>query len=312
MQHGTGSAMAFSVQTLSTIILLLAFVGVITCAYGYAQSQWKKTWGALLQEKEDSAKLQKANIELELFTRTVSHDLKEPLRTVTTYLKVLEREHHSSLSAEAKKAIQTVVSANRRLVLLVDSLLSLARSSDQPLKLFPVDLNQLFDEVVASLQSSVSEKQAIVTHDLLPMVFGDRLQLSQLLQNLLSNALKYSQQGTIPHIHFSSARNQSQDWVVSVRDNGVGIAGKNVDRIFQPFQRLRDVSSSAVQGNGIGLAVCKKIVEAHCGKIWVASKRGIGSVFFFSIPTPPANNLAFLHNSSQSFKERTVHSNVGS
>lgn len=289
------------------ILLCSAFLGVCSLASVAVgldtrrrwKERWQKTADDLRAEKDAREELQRCNTELEQFARIASHDLQEPLRTVTTYLKTLLRMEGDRMSPASQEIAETVVEANRRMISLVHSLLAYSKSGVAALQPVPVNLNMVFKEVLSNLDSSIMESNASVTANLLPTVLGDRNQLVQLLQNLVSNALKYQRKGVMPLIHLSAYRNQKNDWVVSVRDNGAGFDKKNSEKIFQPFHRLREVRDQ-VPGSGIGLAVCKKIAESHGGTIWAISEKGRGSVFCFSISNIESKNVSLIWKYSSS------------
>jgi PAS domain S-box-containing protein len=224
--------------------------------------------------------LARSNSDLEQFAHTASHELQEPLRTVERYTKLLAAETRDQLTGESAEALDFILGGTRRMQSLVDDLLSYSRlmARGQPFK--PVDCETLFSQALSNLQGSIDESGAEVTHDPLPCVAADAAQLATVFQNLISNAIKFRNIQP-PHVHISSER-RNGDWVFSVRDNGIGIEKKNKNRIFTIFQRLH--TDDEYPGTGVGLAICKRIVERHGGRIWVESKLGEGSTFLFSIP----------------------------
>lgn len=228
-------------------------------------------------------KLEYTNRELEQFASIVSHDLQEPLRMVAGYLQLLEKRYIGRLDQDADDFIKYAVQGALRMKALIDTILSYSRSGSAQINLQPVDAQQLFDTVLSVLKPSINEYKVSITHDPLPVVIFDMTQLGQLFQNLLSNAIKYRRNDS-PKVHISSEKRENE-WVFSVRDNGIGIAKKDQERIFQVFQRADTRGTQA--GTGLGLAICKKIVERHGGKIWVESELGEGAVFYFTIPIVP-------------------------
>lgn len=230
--------------------------------------------------QERTADLTALNKELEQFAYVASHDLQEPLRMVTSYLQLLKRKYQGRLDEKADTYIDFAVDGGIRMQKLIEGLLSYSRFS-RSAEFKPVDVNAAFAAAVANLDTVISENNAEVTRDDLPTVNGDEIQLQQLLQNLISNGLKYHKPLETPSVHVSSERRENQ-WVISVRDNGIGIDPDHFERIFNIFQRLH--TREEYPGTGIGLASCKKIVERHGGQIWVASTPGEGSVFSFTIP----------------------------
>ncbi len=227
-----------------------------------------------------AADLARSNAELEQFAYVASHDLQEPLRAVTSYTQLLSRRYSGQLDAKADEYIAFAVEGATRMQQLIKDLLMYSRVGTRGKELVPVDFVAVFEAAVANLEVAVAESGATVTHGDLPAVKGDFTQLAQLLQNLLSNALKY-RSDFAPVIHVSAER-QNGNFRFAVRDNGIGIDPKYSDRIFQLFQRLH--TRDEYPGTGIGLAICKKIVERHGGRIWVESAPGQGSTFYFTIP----------------------------
>jgi signal transduction histidine kinase len=225
------------------------------------------------------ADLARSNRELEQFAYVASHDLQEPLRVITGYLQLIERRYHGKLDEEAEQFIAYVVEAVFRMQQLIADLLEYSRVGMRGRPFQRVAMERVFDEALAALGQSVAESNAVVEHGPLPEVVGDPTQLRQLLQNLIGNAIKFHR-SCVPTIHVS-ARGEESQWVFAVRDNGIGIEPQYWERIFVIFQRLH--SRQQYSGTGIGLAICKRIVERHGGRIWVDSVAGIGSTFYFTI-----------------------------
>lgn len=227
-----------------------------------------------------TAELARSNEELERFAYVASHDLQEPLRMVTSYCQLLVRRHKAQLNAEAQEFLGFVVDGGQRAQALIGDLLSLARLNSQTRPMQQVALEAVLADVLRQLRLRVTETGATVTHDPLPVVPADARQMGQLFQNLISNALKFHGSET-PAIHIG-ALEVNGFWRISVTDNGIGIESKFFERIFVIFQRLH--LRTDYQGTGIGLAICKKVVERHGGRIGVESEAGKGSTFFFTIP----------------------------
>lgn len=230
--------------------------------------------------QQRTADLTAVNRELELFAYMASHDLQEPLRMVTSYLQLLRQKYSGRLDEKADLYIRYAVDGGFRMQKLIDGLLSYSRLSHSA-EFSQVDVNAAFSVAVTNLAPTISEKSAVVTKDPLPTVLGDEIQLQLLLQNLISNGLKYTKADIVPQVHVS-AEKQGDAWVFSVADNGIGIDPGEFDKIFQIFHRLH--TREEYPGTGIGLASCKKIVERHGGDIWVRSRPGEGSIFSFKIP----------------------------
>lgn len=224
--------------------------------------------------------LARSNRELEQFAYVASHDLQEPLRMVASYVQLLERKYKGSLDEKADKYIFFSVDGVRRMQKLIDGLLAYSRVS-RGSEFTPIDANKVLDEAVANLSASIRESHANVTRDELPSVVADETQLSQVFQNLIANAIKFRKREVEPAVHVSAKR-AGAEWIFSVNDNGIGIEPQYYDRIFQIFQRLH--SRDEYPGTGIGLSLCKRIIERHGGRIWLESAPGKGATFFFTIP----------------------------
>jgi PAS domain S-box-containing protein len=228
-----------------------------------------------------SEELKRSNQELEHFAYVSSHDLQEPLRTLASFAQLLSENYRGRLDSDANEFIAFMVDGAKRMQTLIDDLLSFSRVGTRGKPLAPVACEEVMRAVLDDLEVAITESGAQVTHDPLPEVMGDDVQLRQLLQNLTGNALKFRKPDQPPHVHVSAARS-GNGWHFSVRDNGIGIDPGFFDRIFIIFQRLHNRQDYA--GTGIGLAVCKKIVERHGGRIWPESDPGQGSTFHFTIP----------------------------
>jgi PAS domain S-box-containing protein len=230
-----------------------------------------------------AAELERSNRDLEQFAYSVSHDLQSPLRTVASYCQMLQREHGTGLKDEAREYLGNAIEGTRRMRRLLDDLLAYSKVSTSPREFESVKLEQVLNEALRNLAAAIRDNGAVVTHDPLPTVFGNQTQLMQLLQNLVSNALAH-RRGVAPRIHVGTD-DDSTCWRVSVSDNGEGIDSKDFGRVFQLFQRL--CTEQERPGTGIGLSLCKRIVEHHGGRIGVESKKGEGSTFFFTLPKQP-------------------------
>jgi len=230
--------------------------------------------------KQTAADLERSNKELEQFAYVASHDLQEPLRMVSSYTQLLAQRYEGQLDDKAKKYIDYAVDGAVRMQRLINDLLMYSRVGTQGKPFEPTDSHSVLGEILRNLQAAIEESRAIITNDDLPTVRADASQFAQVFQNLIGNAIKFRLDSP-PHIHVS-ARDRGHEWVFSVADNGIGIDPQYKDRLFAIFQRLH--TKQEYPGTGIGLALCKKIVERHGGKIWFESEPGKGSTFFFSIP----------------------------
>jgi light-regulated signal transduction histidine kinase (bacteriophytochrome) len=224
--------------------------------------------------------LGRSNAELQQFAYVASHDLQEPLRMVASFTQLLAQRYQGKLGADADEFIGYAVDGARRMQVLVNDLLAYSRVGTRAKEFAAVDCERVLQMVLANLEKTLEESRGQVTHDLLPRLQGDETQLCQVLQNLVGNALKFHGSEP-PRVHVSAQRVRGE-WRFAVRDNGIGIDPEHAERIFLLFQRLH--TRAEYPGTGMGLAITKKIVERHGGRIWVESEPEKGSTFYFNLP----------------------------
>ena len=250
---------------------------IAACQIAQDISERKYFENLLLRQSEE---LKRSNAELEQFAYIASHDLQEPLRMVASYVQLLAQRYHGRLDEKADKYIGYAVDGAHRMQALINDLLALSRVNSRGTEFQLANCREIVQRVLHDLGASIRESRAIVECDVLPDVMADERQIAQLFQNLIGNALKFRSEEP-PHIHVHSEQRDGQ-WLFQVRDNGIGIAPEHTEQIFLLFQRLH--SRDKYSGTGIGLAICKKIIERHGGRIWVESEPGKGSTFQFTLP----------------------------
>ncbi len=230
---------------------------------------------------ERAQELARSNAELEQFAYVASHDLQEPLRMVASFAQLLSRRYHDQLGAEGQEFINYMVDGAKRMQELINDLLVYSRIGTHEDEFAAVDLNTVRERALAFMPQAIKDNNATVTSDVLPTLHASASQMTQLFQNLINNAIKFHGQEA-PRVDISVQRNKD-GFLFCVADNGIGIEPQYAERIFLIFQRLH--GKREFPGTGIGLAVCKKIVEHHGGSIWVESEVGKGAKFFFTLPT---------------------------
>jgi signal transduction histidine kinase len=232
-----------------------------------------------LRVEERTLELSRTNAELERFAYIASHDLQEPLRNTANFALLIDSRYRDRLDADGREFLQYIVSGVKHMRELVDSLLAHSRVG-LPAQIGPIDCEALLDKILAGFKTAIAESGATVTHDPLPVVEGDAGQLEQVFSNLLSNALKFRGQEA-PRVHVGVA-GRGDEWEFSVHDNGIGVPPRYAMQIFEMFERLH--SHAQFPGTGMGLAICRKVVENHHGRIWLDADNGTGAKFVFTLP----------------------------
>lgn len=225
-------------------------------------------------------KLQQSNKDLEQFAYVASHDLQEPLRMVTMYTQFLEKAYGDKLDQDGRDYIQFAVNGAKRMQMLINDLLGYSRISSRAKKLKVVDTSTILQKSLDNLQQMIAENDAVITYDKLPAIKCEETHILRLFQNLISNAIKFRKDTAAPKVHIS-CKKENGEFLFSVTDNGIGIAPEYFDRIFVIFQRIE--VQTKYPGTGIGLSICKRIVEWHGGKIWLESKENDGTTFYFTL-----------------------------
>ncbi len=232
------------------------------------------------------SKLEISNKELEQFAYVSSHDLKEPLRMITSFLQLLQRRYADDLDEDANDFINFAVEGAKRLDMMINDLLEYSRVGSKEREFKYIYSEKIVETVLTNLKTQIQDKNAIVTYDSLPIIYASEYQMVQLFQNLISNAIKYN--NNIPKVHISAVK-KDKEYVFSIKDNGIGIDKDHLERIFTIFQRLH--TREEYDGTGIGLAISLRIIQQHRGKIWAESDPGKGSTFNLSIPIKTNNDI---------------------
>jgi PAS domain S-box-containing protein len=238
------------------------------------------------QLRKMTQELARSNLELQQFAYIASHDLQEPLRAISGFTELLEKRYKGQIDEKADQYINFIVDGTRQMQQIIQDLLSYSRVQTSAQEFDLLDANKALDRALLNLHKTIEDQHALVTRDPLPQILADGTQITQLFQNLIGNGLKFQETGNTPAIHVS-AEKKGEFWQFSVQDNGIGMEPRFAERIFRIFQRLH--AKGEYEGTGIGLAICKRIVERHGGEIGVESTPGKGSTFFFTIPINKEN-----------------------
>ena len=297
-QAGLGSAFAFPIPVGGKFYGVMEFFGrevrprderilEIARTVGHQIGQFiaRKQAEAALQEANEqltvkAQQLSRSNAELEQFAYVASHDLQEPLRMIASYTQLILRRYGDRFDGDAREFMDFIVDGATRMKQLIEDLLAYSRVGTHGKAFRPTDSGAAVQKALANLRAAIESSNGTVTCDPLPTINADEFQLVQLFQNLIGNALKFKGAET-PRVHIS-VNEQADTWIFGVKDNGIGIDGEYFDRIFMVFQRLH--SRTDYPGTGIGLAICKKVVDRHGGRLWIESGVGSGSTFWFTVP----------------------------
>lgn len=243
---------------------------------GYAKIMSDETARKKLQDS-----LTESNSALEQFAYVASHDLQEPLRTMSSYSQLLKNRYQGKLDSDADLFLNFILTASARMGALVQDLLAYARLATEQERPSSIALDEDLEAALTHLDQAIRESGASVTHDPMPILPVDRGQMVRLFQNLIGNAVKYRRPDEPPQVHVS-AEQKGSEWIISIRDNGIGFAPEHASIIFAPFKRLH--TAEQYPGTGVGLAICRRIVQAHGGRIWAESQPGQGTTFSFTLP----------------------------
>ncbi len=246
-----------------------------------AQVQLDKQVGELSRKNRELEKYITSNTELEKFAYIASHDLREPVRSIVGFAQLLQKRNADKLDRESQEFLNNIIDSGQRMNSLIHGLLDYSRISTAGKSFDKIDLSDLLKKVLSDLKVAIEETGAQIVYDRLPAIYADSLQIRQLFQNLLSNSIKFRKADVAPIIKIS-AEEKAEGWLFKVEDNGIGLDMKFKDKVFQIFNRLH--SGDKYQGSGIGLAICKRIVERHKGEIWIDSAPGYGTTFYFTLP----------------------------
>jgi signal transduction histidine kinase len=261
------------------VFVILGFIGAAGTGVGLI---WQKRSESFYREKYEAAEeLERSNLELQQFAYVASHDLQEPLRMISSYLQLIERRYKDKLDGDANDFINFAVEGANRLQSLILGLLEYSRVNSTGKSFAKINLRDTLEAVLKDLELKIQETKTVIEIGEMPVITGDEIQILRLFQNLIQNGIKFGREGVRPEIKISCEKTKTE-YIFCVSDNGIGIEKEYFEIIFIIFQRLH--SRDKYSGTGIGLSICQKIVERHGGKIWIESKFGEGSSFYFTIP----------------------------
>jgi light-regulated signal transduction histidine kinase (bacteriophytochrome) len=265
----------FNLETLNNFLraISLIIVGIVVSLLAEHIAKREIEFNEIMED------LKRSNEDLQQFAYVASHDLQEPLRAIVSFSQLLEDKYHDKMNQDGKEFIQFITDGAKKMNTLIKDLLSYSRITTHAKPSKINNIEKILKNALFNLQEAIKESDAIITYDKLPILKVDKTQFTQLFQNLISNAIKF-RRAEPPRIHIS-ARKINDEWLFSLKDNGIGIESKYFDKLFNIFYRLHTKEEYA--GTGIGLPICKKIVQRYGGKIWVESELGKGSTFFFTI-----------------------------
>ncbi|TAM60584.1 hypothetical protein EPN52_04675 [bacterium] len=280
----TESSVARTVAvSIGVIVFFVVMLGIVALRLEYVRFAKERALRSEIDERNQA--LERSNASLQEFAYVASHDLQEPLRTVASFTQLLQRRYAGRLDKDADEFIAFAVDGATRMQQLVNDILEYSRITTHGKPLVALDLKVPLERALTNLRSAIAEHGAAIDVQTLPVVWGDEVQLTQLLQNLVANSMKYCNHAQ-PEVAVRATRSDGE-WTISVHDNGIGIAPEYHERIFRIFQRLH--SRGEYEGTGIGLAICKRIVDRHGGRIWVESEEGQGATFSFTLRAATAS-----------------------
>ncbi len=265
----------FTLETLNNFLraISLIIVGIVVSLLSEHISKREIEFNEIMED------LRRSNDDLQQFAYVASHDLQEPLRAIVSFSQLLEDKYKDIINKDGKEFIHFITDGAKKMNTLIKDLLSYSRITTHAKPSKTIDIEKIIKEALYNLQEAIKESGAIITYDKMPILKVDKTQFTQLFQNLFSNAIKF-RRAEPPRIHIS-VQKVNEEWLFSVKDNGIGIESKYFDKLFNIFYRLH--TKEEYPGTGIGLPICKKIVQRYGGKIWVESEFGIGSTFYFTI-----------------------------